>query len=97
MNGLLVHGVNEKNNEDMGRAIISIMENDMVEEITIHDIDRTHHLGKRKLDNNVSWPIIFKFTRYKNCSSIFKTRKKLVNITENLTKKRVTELKKREK
>ena len=54
MNRLLVHGVDEKNYEDMGRAIISIMENDVVEEITIHDIDRTHHLGKRKLDNNVS-------------------------------------------
>ena len=54
MNRLLVHGVNEKNNEDMDRGIISIMENDMAEEITIHDIDRTHHLGKRKLDNNVS-------------------------------------------
>ena len=50
---LLVHGVEKKNNEDIDQEIINIVKNDLGEEITIHDIDRTHLLGKRKLDNNV--------------------------------------------
>ena len=70
----------------------------MGEEITIHYIDRTHCLGKRKLDNNVPRPIIVKFTRYNVRNRIFKTKKKLkgktVSITESLTKRRVVELKK---
>ena len=39
-NYLLVHGMEEKNNEDTDQEIINI-----AEEITIHDIDRTHRLG----------------------------------------------------
>ena len=97
-NCLLVHGVEEKNNEDTDQEIINIVKNDLGEEITIHDIDRTHRLGKRKLDNNVSRPIIVKFTRYNVRNRIFKTKKKLkgktVSITESLTKRRVVELKK---
>ena len=49
----------------------------MGEGITIHDIDRTHRLGKRKLDNNVPRPIIVKFARYNVRDRIFKTKKKL--------------------
>ena len=49
----------------------------MGEGITIHDIDRTHRLGKRKLDNNVPRPIIVKFARYNVHNRIFKTKKKL--------------------
>ena len=70
----------------------------MAVEITIHDIHRTHRLGKRELDNNVSRTIIAKFTRYDACSRIFKTKKKLegenVSITESLTKTTVIESKK---
>ena len=97
-NCLLVHGLEEKNNEDTDQEIINIIKNDLAEEITIHDIDRTHRLGKRNLDNNVPRPIIVKFTRYNVRNRIFKTKKKLkgkaVSITESLTKRRVVELKK---
>lgn len=55
----------------------------MVGEITIHDTDRMHCLGKHKLNNNVLQPIIVKITSYKVRRSIFKTRNKLENITEN--------------
>ena len=41
----------ERNNEDTDQGIINIVKNDLREEITIHDIDRTHRLGKRKLYN----------------------------------------------
>ena len=97
-NCLLVHGVEEKNNEDTDQEIINIVKNDLGEEITIHDIDRTHRLGKRKPDNNVPRPINVNFTKYSVCNRIFKTKKKLkgktVSITESLTKRRVVELKK---
>ena len=90
--------MDEKNNEDTDQEIINIVKNDLGEEITIHNIGRTHRLGKRKPDNNVPQPIIFKFTRYKVRERIFKTKKKLkrktVSITESLTKRRVVELKK---
>ena len=97
-NCLLVHGVEEKNNEDTDQEIINTVKNDLGEEITIHDIDRTHCLGKRKLDSDVPRPIIVKFTRYNVRNRIFKTKKKLkgktVSITESVTKRRVAELKK---
>ena len=54
----------------------------MGEEITIHDIDRVHRLGKSKLDNNVPRPIIVKFARYNFRNRIFKTKKK--NLKEKL-------------
>ena len=59
-------------------------------EITIHDTDRTHRLGKRKRENNVPKLIIVMFTRYNVRSRIFKTKMKFtgknVSITENLPK-----------
>ena len=65
----------------------------MIEEITIHDIHRTHVLRKRKIDNNVQRPINVKFAMYKIRNRIFKTKKKLkgknVSITESLTKRSV--------
>ena len=80
------------------REIINIVKNDLGEEITIHDIDRAHRLGKRKIDNNVLPPIIVKFTRYNFHNRIFKTKKKLkektVSTAEGLTKRRVVELEK---
>ena len=88
----------EKNNEDTDQEIINILKNDLGEKITIHDIDRTHWLGKRKLDNSVPRPIIVKFTRYNVPNRIFKTKKilkgKTMSITEVLTKRRLVELKK---
>ena len=88
----------EKNNEGTDQEIINIVKSDLGEEITIHDIDRTHCLGKRKLDDNVSRPIIVKFRRCNVHNRIFKTKKtlkgKTARITESLTKRRVVELKK---
>ena len=59
-NGLLVHGVEEKKNEDIDQEVINIVKNDLGEVTANHDIDRTHRLGKRKLDNNIPRPIIVK-------------------------------------
>ena len=72
------------------------MKNDSGAEITIYNIDRTHHVGKRKFGNNVPRPVIVKFARYNVHSRIFKTTKKLkgktVSITKSLTKRKVIEL-----
>ena len=46
-------GVEKRNNKDTDQGIINIVINDLGQEITIHGIDRTHCLGKRKLENNV--------------------------------------------
>ena len=75
-NFLLVHGVEGKNNEDSDQEIINIVKNDLGEEITIH-VDRTHCLGKHKLDNNVPQLIVLKFTRYNFSNRIFKPKKNL--------------------
>ena len=75
-NGLLVHEVDGKNNEDTDQAIIDIIKNNIVGKIIIYNIDKTHRLGKRELDNKVPQPIIVKCAKYKVRSSVFKTRKK---------------------
>ena len=77
-NFLLVHGVEEQNNEDMDQENINIVKNGLGEEITVHDIDRTHRLGKRKLDNNIPRPIIIKFTRYNVRNRILKLKRNLM-------------------
>ena len=92
-------GVDKKKKEDTDQAIINIIKNDLGEEIAIHDFDRTHLLGKRKLDNNVPQRVIAKFAKYIVHSRIFKTKKKLKGKIWALQKfwRRVIELKKREK
>ena len=91
-----MEGKKRKKNTD--QEIINIVKNDLEEEITIHDIDRTHRLRKQKLDNNAPRPIIVKLKRYSVCHRFFKTKKKLkgktVSIAESLTKRIVVELKK---
>ena len=77
-NFLLAHGVEEQNNEDMDQENINIVKNGLGEEITVHDIDRTHRLGKRKLDNNIPRPIIIKFTRYNVRNRILKLKRNLM-------------------
>ena len=62
-NCLLLHGVDKKKNKDTDQEIINIITNNMEEEITIHDIDRTDRLRKLKLDNNVPQLIIVRFCK----------------------------------
>ena len=64
-NCLLVHGTNEKNNKEADQAIINIARNNLGEEITIHDIDRTYCFGKRKRDDNAPRPIKIGFLKLK--------------------------------
>ena len=67
--------MDEKNNEETDQAIINLIKNDSRDEITIHNIDRIHHLGKHKVDNNVPRATIVKFASYNVRNRIFKTNK----------------------
>ena len=96
-NCLLIYGINEENQGNTDEVIINVL-HVMDEEITHQDIDRSHHLGDRKLDKNNPRPIVIKFPRYNVRAKIFKKKRKLeekrINITESLTKTRMENLQK---
>ena len=62
----------------------------------ISDLDRSHQLGKKQRGSRPR-PVIIKFNRYHVRNVMFRKKKilkgKAVSITENLTKKRITEMK----
>ena len=95
-NCLLIHGVKENEKEDTDEVVIEFFEKEMEEKLSANDIDRSHRLGKEQSGTRPR-PIIIKFTRYNVCNVIFRKKKilkgKAVSITENLTKKRITEMK----
>ena len=97
-NYLLIHGIDEENQENTDEVVISVLKKEMDEEITHLDIDRSHRLGNRKLDKSKPRPIIIKFSRYNVKARIFKNKRKLkekrISITESLTKTRMEKLQK---
>ena len=68
----------------------------MEEKCSANDICRSHRLGKKQTGSR-PWPIFMKFARCNLFNLIFRKKKilkgKAVSITENLTKKRITEIK----
>ena len=89
-NCLLVHGIEEKLNEDTTQLALSVFNSNMELEITPDDITRTHRIGKKS--NDKIRPIIVKFLSYKPRKMVYDNKKKLKNsrklITESLTKRR---------
>ena len=75
---------------------IEIFEKEMQAKVSASDIDRSHWLGKKHTGSR-PWPIIIKFVRYNVRNAIFRKKKilkaKAISITNNLTKKRITEMK----
>ena len=96
-NCLLLHGVAENNNESTDDVVMKTIREKMGEEIRDIDIDRTHRIGKAKSDGK-SRPIIIKFVRYNTRNKVFRKKKQLkgsgVSITESLTARRISQLKK---
>ena len=96
-NCLLLHGVAENNNESTDDVVMKTIREKMGEEIRDIDIDRTHKIGKAKSDGK-SRPIIVKFARYNTRNKVFRKKKQLkgsgVSITESLTARRNSQLKK---
>ena len=76
-NCLLIHGIDEENQENTDEVVINVLKKEMDEEITHLDIDRSHRLGNRKLDKSKPRPIIIKFSRYNVRARIFKNKRKL--------------------
>ena len=100
-NCLLIHGIDEENQENTDEVVINVLKKEMDEEITHLDIDRSHRLGNRKLDKSKPRPIIIKFSRYNVRARIFKNKRKLkgkrTSVTESLTKTRMEKLEKARK
>ena len=95
-NCLLVHGVKEEQNEDTDKVVIKLIRDNLEEDISLEDLDRTHRIGSSRNSNGKTRPIIIKFARYNVRRRVFSNKKKLkgkpASITESLTKFRVEKL-----
>ena len=85
----------ENEKKDTGEVVMEIFEKEMQGKVSVNDIDRSHRLGKKHTGSRPR-PIVIKFARYNVRNAIFRKKKilkaKAVSITENLTKKRITEM-----
>ena len=97
-NCLLIHGIDEENQENTDEVVIIVLKQEMDEEITHLDIDRSHCLGNQKLEKSKLQPIIIKFSRYNVRAKTFKNKRKLKekrpSVTESLKKTRTEKLQK---
>ena len=89
-NCLLVHGIDEKPNEDTTQLALDLFNSNMNVNITLNDITRSHRIGKKT--NKKTRPIIVKFLSYRPRKLVYDNKKKLKNtrklVTESLTKRR---------
>ena len=97
-NCLLIHGIDEENQENTDEVVIIVLKQEMDEEITHLDIDRSHCLGNQKLEKSKLQPTIIKFSRYNVRAKTFKNKRKLKekrpSVTESLKKTRTEKLQK---
>ena len=94
-NCLLLHNIPETSNENTDDLVIKTVNEELLEAITINEIDGSHRLGKSQAGK--IRPVIVKFARYHTRNKLFRKKKllkgKQVSITESLTKRRMAELK----
>ena len=94
-NCLLLHNIPETSNENTDDLVIKTVNEELLEAITINEIDISHRLGKSQAGK--IRPVIVKFARYHTRNKIFRKKKllkgKQVSITESLTKRSMAELK----
>ena len=89
-NCLVLHGVNESNNENTNEIIIKTFSEELGVEIKEDDLDRSHRLGKPKRKDNKLRPIIVKFARYavrrekNHFSGFIQRRLDLIFISNNI-------------
>ena len=88
-NCLVLHGVNETNNENTDEILIKTFSEELGVEIKENDLDRSHRLGKPSSNNNKPGPMTVNFAHYAVIREIFMNKRKLkgkrLSITESLT------------
>ena len=91
-NCLLLHGVQENENENTDDIVLKTMSEELDIEIKENDLDRTHRIGNRNRKDGKPRAIIVKFTCYATRNKIYSNKKKLKGkkflITESLTSRR---------
>lgn len=96
---LLIHGIDEVENENTDDAAINVFKNDLGLNFDVTKIQRSHRVGPKKKNpgrntrTNKAYPrpIIVKFVSYRDRRDVYSSKKKLkgkrVAISENLTQK----------
>ena len=96
-NCLLIHGVEDNQNEDTDTLSINIINEHLGLDIQPSDIDRTHRIGNKNKTRKKGRAIIIKFTRYNTRKKVFMNKRKFkgtnISVTESLTSLRMTKLK----
>ena len=96
-NCLLIHGVEENQNEDTDTLSINIINEYLELDIQPSAIDRTRRIGNKNKARKKGQTIIIKFTRYNTRKEVFMNKRKFkgtnLSVTESLTSLRMTKLK----
>ena len=96
---LLIHGVQESDDENTDELALAIINNDIgLNNTNINEIQRSHRLGPKKQQRNLrsnktsNRPIIVRFTNYSTRRMVFKAKRNLkgknISLSENLTQSR---------
>lgn len=96
-NCLLIHGVEEKDGEDILQKVLVIFKEKIKVDVQEHHIDRLHRIGKpRNMADIIKRghrPIIVKFVSYVQRNLVFSNKKNLkgckIGVTESLTSNRL--------
>ena len=95
---LLLHGIAERERENIDELILETLNEKMRIDLTSSDLDRTHRIGQRKAPSKKPRAVIIKFVSYNTRKFSFLNKKLLketqVGIAESLTAKRMGILKK---
>ena len=104
---LLIHGVDEAEDENTDEICLDVIKNSVGVEIGIDAIERTHRVGVKKSSMNTRnskskcRPIIFRFSSMRTRMEVYRRKKSLkgkrVAITESLTPARYALLQKAKK
>ena len=98
-NCLLIHALEEVQNEDTDTLSINIINELLGLDIQPSDIDRTHRIGNKNKARKIVQVIIIKFTRYNTRKKVFifmnkrKFTETNISVTESLTSLRMAMLK----
>ena len=74
-NCLLIHGVEEKPNENLENVVMDILDNKLPAGVLEKEITRTHRIGRKSTDKgNKHRPIIIKFLSYRQRKKVYDSK-----------------------